>query len=155
MENMTMPGAAEEAVAQSEAYAAAKALAAQPQPQPTLAEMPLEDIVKMPESEIRAKLAAQMVDAVKVVNPPVEGVDFNIPLSDSQKLLISRIQIKKLDLAKQKADIEANEAKVDAYFHGQLVKIGQDNKIDMEKFVLTEDLEIKPMPKQPVPAPRR
>jgi hypothetical protein len=153
MENMTMPGAAEEAVAQSEAYAAAKALAAQPQP--TLAEMPLEDIVKMPESEIRAKLAAQMVDAVKVVNPPVEGVDFNIPLSDSQKLLISRIQIKKLDLAKQKADIEANEAKVDAYFHGQLVKIGQDNKIDMEKFVLSEDLEIKPMPKQPVPAPRR
>ena len=125
------------------------------QPQPTLAEMPLEDIVKMPESEIRAKLAAQMVDAVKVVNPPVEGVDFNIPLSDSQKLLISRIQIKKLDLAKQKADIEANEAKVDAYFHGQLVKIGQDNKIDMEKFVLSEDLEIKPMPKQPVPAPRR
>ena len=153
MENMTMPGAAEEAVAQSEAYAAAKTLAAQPQP--TLAEMPLEDIVKMPESEIRAKLAAQMVDAVKVVNPPVEGVDFNIPLSDSQKLLISRIQIKKLDLAKQKADIEANEAKVDAYFHGQLVKIGQDNKIDMAKFVLSEDLEIKPMPKQPVPAPRR
>ena len=100
MENMTMPGAAEEAVAQSEAYAAAKALAAQPQP--TLAEMPLEDIVKMPESEIRAKLAAQMVDAVKVVNPPVEGVDFNIPLSDSQKLLISRIQIKKLDLANRR-----------------------------------------------------
>ena len=148
MENMTMPGAAEEAVAQSEAYAAAKALAAQPQPQPTLAEMPLEDIVKMPENEVRAKLAAEMIDAANAVKSPREGVDYNIPLSDSQKLLISRIQIKKLDLAKQKADIEANEAKVDAYFHGQLVKIGQDNKIDMEKFVLSEDLEIKPMPPQ-------
>jgi hypothetical protein len=30
-----------------------------------------------------------------------------------------------------------------------LVKIGQDNKIDMSKFVLSEDLEIKPMPPQP------
>jgi len=125
------------------------------QPQPTLAEMPLEDVVKMPESEVRAKLAAEMIDAANAIKSPRDGVDFNIPLSDSQKLLISRIQIKKLDLAKQKADIEANEAKVDAYFHGQLVKIGQDNKIDMEKFVLSEDLEIKPMPKQPVPAPRR
>ena len=148
MENMTMPGAAEEAVAQSEAYAAAKALAAQPQLQPTLAEMPLEDIVKMPENEVRAKLAAEMIDAANAVKSPREGVDYNIPLSDSQKLLISRIQIKKLDLAKQKADIEANEARVDAYFHGQLVKIGQDNKIDMAKFVLSEDLEIKPMPPQ-------
>ena len=125
------------------------------QPQPTLAEMPLEDVVKMPESEVLAKLAAEMVDAANAVNPPVEGVNFNIPLTDGQKLLISRIQIKKLALAKQKADIEANEAKVDAYFHGQLVKIGQDNKIDMAKFVLSEDLEIKPMPEQPVPAPRR
>jgi hypothetical protein len=88
-------------------------------------------------------------------DPHVEGIDYNIPLSDSQKLLITRIQNKKLALAKQKADIEANEAKVDAYFHGQLVKIGQDNKIDMTKFVLSEDLDIKPMPEQPVPAPRR
>ena len=118
------------------------------QPQPTLAEMPLEDVVKMPESEVRAKLAAEMIDAANAVKSPREGVDYNIPLSDSQKLLISRIQIKKLALAKQKADIEANEAKVDAYFHGQLVKIGQDNKIDMAKFVLSEDLEIKPMPPQ-------
>jgi hypothetical protein len=122
--------------------------AAQPQPQPTLAEMPLEDVVKMPESEVRAKLAAEMIDAANAVKSPREGVDYNIPLSDSQKLLISRIQIKKLALAKQKADIEANEAKVDAYLHGQLVKIGQDNKIDMAKFVLSEDLEIKPMPPQ-------
>src|SRR5208282_1542983 len=125
------------------------------QPQPTLAEMPLEDIVKMHESEVRAKLAAEMIDAANAVKSPREGVDFNIPLTDGQKLLISRIQIKKLALAKQKADIEANEAKVDAYLHGQLVKIGQDNKIDMAKFVLSEDLEIKPMPEQPVPAPRR
>ena len=92
------------------------------QPQPTLAEMPLEDVVKMPESEVRAKLAAEMIDAANAVKNPREGIDYNIPLSDSQKLLITRIQIKKLDLAKQKADIEANEAKVDAYFHGQLVK---------------------------------
>ena len=134
---------------------AAEAAQQAAQPQPTLAEMPLEDVVKMPESEVRAKLAAEMIDAANAIKSPRDGVDFNIPLSDSQKLLISRIQIKKLDLAKQKADIEANEAKVDAYFHGQLVKIGQDNKIDMEKFVLSEDLEIKPMPKQPVPAPRR
>ena len=108
-----------------------------------------------------AQKAAQLqplttaADAAPVIPPVQEGLDFNIPLTDGQKLLISRIQIKKLDLAKQKADIEANEAKVDAYFHGQLVKIGQDNKIDMAKFVLSEDLEIKPMPKQPVPAPRR
>ena len=134
---------------------AAEAAQQAAQPQPTLAEMPLEDVVKMPESEVLAKLAAEMVDAANAVNPPVEGVNFNIPLTDGQKLLISRIQIKKLALAKQKADIEANEAKVDAYFHGQLVKIGQDNKIDMAKFVLSEDLEIKPMPEQPVPAPRR
>ena len=123
--------------------------------QPTLAEMPLEDIVKMPESEVRAKLAAEMIDAANAVKNPREGIDYNIPLSDSQKLLITRIQNKKLALAKQKADIEANEAKVDAYFHGQLVKIGQDNKIDMTKFVLSEDLDIKPMPEQPVPAPQR
>jgi len=134
---------------------ATAAEAAQPQPQPTLAEMPLEDVVKMPESEVRAKLAAEMIDAANAVKNPREGIDYNIPLSDSQKLLITRIQNKKLALAKQKADIEANEAKVDAYFHGQLVKIGQDNKIDMTKFVLSEDLDIKPMPEQPVPAPQR
>ena len=57
-----------------------------------------------------AQKAAQLqplttaADAAPVIPPVQEGLDFNIPLSDSQKLLISRIQIKKLDLAKQKAD---------------------------------------------------
>jgi hypothetical protein len=100
-------------------------------------------------TEATATEAAQPQSQLGALTGPIEGVDFNIPLTDAQKLLITRIQNKKLSLAKQKSDIEANETKVDAFFHGQLVKIGQDNKIDMARFVLSEDLEIKPMPPQP------
>jgi adenine deaminase len=102
----------------------------------------------MSEENQQAGAATPAPEAPEVQRAPVEGVDVNIPLTDAQKLLVVRVQNKKLSIEKQIADLQSQAAKVDAFFHGQLVKIGQDNKIDMTKFVLSEDLEIKPMPPQ-------
>jgi adenine deaminase len=82
-------------------------------------------------------------------NGPVEGVDYNIPLTSEQKLLVVRIQNKALSVQKQIADLEKQAAKVETFFQGQLQKIAVENKIDMNKFVLSEELEIKVMPPQP------
>ena len=80
---------------------------------------------------------------------PVEGVDYNIPLTSEQKLLVVRIQNKALSVQKQIADLEKQAAKIETFFQGQLQKIAVENKIDMNKFVLSEELEIKVMPPQP------
>lgn len=76
---------------------------------------------------------------------PVSGVDFNIPLTSSQKLSLTKLRLQRANVQKQIADLQTAEAKLDGFFHGELTRIAIENKIDMSRFVLSDDLDLKPM----------
>ena len=80
---------------------------------------------------------------------PEEGVDVNIPLSDAQKLTITNIRLRRSTIQRQIAELQTQDAKLEGVFHGELTKIALLNKIDMENFVLSDNLDIKPMDKSP------
>ena len=42
------------------------------------------------------------------------------------------------------AELQTQEAKIEGFFHGELTKIALSNKIDINNFVLDDNLEIKP-----------
>ncbi len=86
----------------------------------------------------------------EVVTPVLaEGVDFNIPLSDAQKLTITNIRLRRSTIQRQIAELQTQDAKLEGFFPGELMKIAFTNKIDMENFVLSDNLEIKPKDKNP------
>jgi hypothetical protein len=76
---------------------------------------------------------------------PISGIDFNIPLTDSQKFTLTSIRLKMSNIKRQISDLQTAEAKLEGFFHGQLTKIAIENKIDMSNTVLSDDdLELKP-----------
>ncbi len=82
------------------------------------------------------------------VTPVVEGVDFNIPLTAEQKFTLTNIRLKRANLQKQIADLQTQDAKLEGFFHGELTRMAIGNKIDMARFVLDENLDLKPAPKK-------
>jgi hypothetical protein len=80
---------------------------------------------------------------------PKEGVDFNIALSDAQKLTITAIRLRRSTLQRQIAELQTQDAKLEGFFQGELMKMAITNKIDMKNFVLNDNLEIKPMGQNP------
>lgn len=77
---------------------------------------------------------------------PVEGVDVNIPLNDTQKLTLTNTRLRRMSIQRQIAELETQDAKLEGFFHGELMKIAITNKIDMQKFSLSDGLDIKPIP---------
>jgi hypothetical protein len=78
---------------------------------------------------------------------PVDGVDVNKPLTDAQKFTLTNIRLKKSNVQRQIADLQTTEAKLDGIFFGELTKAAIENKIDMARFVLSDDLDLKPIQK--------
>jgi hypothetical protein len=92
------------------------------------------------------------LDIVPEVSPEptlVEGVAVNIPLSDTQKLNLTSIRLRRSNVQKQIADLQTQDAKLESFFHAELMKTAIANKIDMQKFVLSDNLDIKAMPQAP------
>ena len=75
---------------------------------------------------------------------PKQAEPINLPLTDSQKLSVTTIRLKKVNIEKQIADLQTQAARLDAFFYSELSRIASENRIDMQKFVLSDDLELKP-----------
>ena len=95
---------------------------------------------------------ADMVNGVTEVQPQA-GVDFNIALNSDQKLMLTNLRLRRATIQRQIAELQTQEAKIEGFFHGELTKIALSNKIDINNFVLDDNLEIKP--KGPSPQPLR
>lgn len=85
----------------------------------------------------------------------VEGVDYNVPLTASQKLNLMNIRLRRVNLQRQIAELQTQEAKMESYFHSELMRVAIVNKIDMDKFVLDDSLTIKPLAATPPFGQRR
>ena len=66
----------------------------------------------------------------------------NIPLTDSQKLLLRSYQNKLNLLAKQKSEIDVQVARVEGAMQLDMMKIARENNIDPTKFGFNDNLEI-------------
>jgi hexokinase len=75
---------------------------------------------------------------------PISGVDFNIPLTDKQKFVLTSIRLKIANVQRQIADLQTTESKLGSMFQGELLRVGSENKIDMNNMVLNDDLDLKP-----------
>ena len=93
---------------------------------------------------------------VELDAPPIEEVQptpppaVNIPLTDAQKLSLKTMQVERITLEKNIADIQTQIARLDAMFHQELINISTANNIDREKFSLnSKTFAIQPVPLQP------
>ena len=75
---------------------------------------------------------------------PEPGVDLNIALNSDQKLMLTNLRLRRATIQRQIAELQTQEAKIEGFFHGELTKIALSNKIDINNFVLDDNLEIKP-----------
>jgi hypothetical protein len=73
--------------------------------------------------------------------------DVNVPLTNEQKLTLTNIRLRRSNIQRQIAELQTQDAKLEGFFHGELTKIAIANKIDMQNFVLSDSLEIKPLQK--------
>ena len=80
---------------------------------------------------------------------PEPGVDFNIALNSDQKLMLTNLRLRRATIQRQIAELQTQEAKIEVFFHGELTKIAIANKIDINAFVLDDNLDIKPMSQNP------
>ena len=72
----------------------------------------------------------------------------NIPLTDSQKLILRTYQSRLTTLAKQKSEIDVQVAKIEGAMQVDMMKIAATNNINPEKFGFNDNLEIIPSPGQ-------
>ena len=73
----------------------------------------------------------------------------NIPLTSDQKLALTNLRLRRSTIQRQIAELQTQEAKIEGFFHGELTKIAIANKIDINAFVLDDNLDIKPMSQNP------
>ena len=101
-----------------------------------------------------------MAEDVQVEVPEVPEVPevqtVNIPLTDSQKLILRTYQSRLTGLARQKSEIDVQVAKIEGAMQVDMMKIAMTNNIDPEKFGFSENLDIIPSqrPGQSGPSPR-
>ena len=88
-----------------------------------------------------------MTDELQEVTEVQPESTVNIPLTDSQKLLLRTYQSRLTTLAKQKSEIDVQAAKIEGAMQVDMMKIAMTNNIDPEKFGFNENLDI--IPSQP------
>ena len=88
-----------------------------------------------------------MTDELQEVPEVQPESTVNIPLTDSQKLLLRTYQSRLTTLAKQKSEIDVQAAKIEGAMQVDMMKIAMTNNIDPEKFGFNENLDI--IPSQP------
>jgi hypothetical protein len=96
-------------------------------------------------------------DAAPVVPAYSTNAAVNVPLNDSQKLVLRTYQSRLATLAKQKGEIDIQIARIEGAMQLDMMKIAVDNKIDPTKFGFSENLDIIPVPPQATnnPSPQR
>ena len=58
--------------------------------------------------------------------------------------MLTNLRLRRATIQRQIAELQTQEAKIEGFFHGELTKIALSNKIDINNFVLDDNLEIKP-----------
>jgi hypothetical protein len=100
--------------------------------------------------ELQAEVGTEALMAAPVSTAPAGNKDSNIPLNDSQKLVLRTYQSRLTTLAKQKADIDVQVARIEGAMQVDMMKIAMSNNIDPEKFGFNDSLEIIPAQKSGV-----
>ena len=83
-----------------------------------------------------------MAEVTDEVTSTSEAV--NIPLTSDQKSALTNLRLRRSTIQRQIAELQTQDAKLEGFFHGELTKIALSNKIDINNFVLDDNLEIKP-----------
>ena len=88
-----------------------------------------------------------MTDELQEVTEVQPESTVNIPLTDSQKLLLRTYQSRLTTLAKQKSEIDVQVARVEGAMQLDMMKIARENNIDPAKCGFNENFDI--LPSQP------
>jgi hypothetical protein len=76
----------------------------------------------------------------------------NIPLTDSQKIIIKGFQNRIQQVVIQETQLEVQKTKLEAGLQLELMKIGHANNIDLDNLALNENLDL--VPKNPNNGPQ-
>ena len=115
---------------------------------------------ELPVGAATPKELTDAADAAPVVAPEETDAatpDVNVPLNDSQKLILRTYQSRLATLRGQKGEIDVQIARLEGAMQVDMMKIALTNNIDPTKFGFSDNLEIIPavQPGQGGPPPRR
>ncbi len=100
-------------------------------------------------SELEAGAGTSVPDVPTATEAAQPQPTVNIPLSGDQKFVLRSIQTRLANFAKAKLELDVQIARFEGILQLEMMKMAHSNAIDMDKFALSDTLDIVPKPPEP------